>query len=1154
MRTPLKTLTGFFVAAGMLAACAGNQPPVITSVVATPATVAPGGTVSVAATATDADQDPLSYKWTAPTGWTVVGGTVNEPTLVLTAPAGFAQTGVVSVTVTDGRNGSATSQAVVATQPDQAPTFTTLTASPNPVAPGGVVSLVAVAQSASGAAITYKWSSSDPSWTIAGSGGSATLTAPAKYGASTSLTVVASDGTTQATGALVVTTSATASPVVKSVTATPPVVAPKGTIQLAAQATSPGGQPLTYHWSVADSTWTVAGTGATATLTAPAGYGASTTVSVAVTDAAGASASGAVAVATSPDATPIVSAIHWTPTSPSTNQPVTLSAIASTPIEGATFAWTLVSLPTGSKATLTGATTAAPSFTPDVAGKYVVGVILTDAAGSPSQLTTASLNVTAPAPTAIIAGTSPLSGAINTPLALDGSASSTPTGNALIFAWGVQSQPNGASTGFYTDATLSQSGNNVPKPLFVGNAPGSYLLQLSVQDALTGMTAFTTIAVQLIGPASLSLVSGGGQTATVHQFLGAPVIFQALASDNTTPIPGLRVQASAAGALVTANSGTTDSNGKVQLIVQAGRIAGAGTITAFIVGAPQVSATATLTATADKAASFALSAAVGNADTGATVTVQVVDQFGNLATGNSAANSAALTLTAQSSSGNANFGGSTPSKTTTVQLASGAGSATLLDTTAEPVTLTLSSGSTLLPLPFSAWQTVFYDSGLAGLGAWSANGAPAWMQETAASQIDVAAKDLSSLGIGLNPQQVVSPGSSSLSRSAAGISGAITKLSFVHSLAVSGAFDATNACEAQPAFAASMFNGPGGSEYHDGLGNVAMPLSGYPVLDACGHPSFGKTDTWTSETYDLTDALSAGYDFITLGMMNGGDPLNPPQPAAWYLDNVAVQTLVPSSFSSATTMATIFPGAATTVQFAASSFGLSGAVLYGQCTAGVAPADVTIQTFDSHGNAAYGSGTVELDWTNSTTVTLQGAVQGSISSAAPGQATLAFTLGVATARFVGPSSGATSTVTLKNPPAGLALGTPVSAGMTFASYVCHQDGFGGTWSDEVAAGTNTQAQALVACQNQTGVGNCSTSNSGSYTYPSSAIGGCRQYDVWYFATTTVVDGCNGSFGQNPGGTDYVYFTLGCGCAAGPVGTTALMSLCQNNGYCPSNWN
>ncbi len=1141
MRNGWKSLGGLLAAVGVLAACASEQPPVIGSVVATPATVAPGGTVSISAVATSPQNQPLSYAWTVPSGWTAKGAT-NQPVLVLTAPATFATAGVAGISVTDKNGGSAASQALVATEADQAPVFTTLSASPNPAAPGGTVTLSAVATSPTGNPVTYSWTSSDSAWTVAGSGGNATLTAPAKYGASSAITVVASDGTLKATGTLVVTTTATASPVLKAIVATPPMVAPKGTIQLTAQAQSPDGQPLSYAWSVADSSWTISGSGPTATLTAPASYASSSTASVSVTDAAGASVSGSVAVATTPDATPVVSSISWNPTNPNTNQVVTLGAIASVPAEGATLAWTFVSLPQGSKATLTGSTTPAPTFTPDLPGSYVVGVILTDAAGTPSRLQTATIGVGSPTPTAVIAGSSPLSGSINTPILLDGSGSSTPTGDALTYWWSLQSGPLNASCGFFADASKSAQGNNLPKAYLACNMAGSYLVQLTVQDALTGQSAFATMGVNLVGAASLKVVSGDKQTATVHQFLPSPVVLQVVAADGSTPIPGMRVAAYAAGGAVTANSVTSDSSGKVQLIVQAGRIAvETGIVSAWLANDPTITAAATFSATADKAASFALVPTMGNADTGASIKVQAVDQFGNLATDNAAANTAQLTLTAQSSSGKANFGGGTPSATAKLTLVGGVASTTLLDPVSEPVTLTLTPTSSLLPLPYTAWQTVEYDNGMGLLNGWGQSqtgGQSPWAVETAAGQIDGAIGDVVSYGLGLNPSQSLSTGASQLFHNVFN-AGSIELLSFNQQLSVQGAYDAASGCEAQPAFAATVVNARR-TEYRDPQGNPLIPVGGYAMSDACGHGlSFGATNGWVSQSYDLTDALAQGYDLVDFGMWNGGDGQNPPQPASWDLGQIWVRYLSAPNPNQASTFTVILPGAAKTVAFTQANFGQSyNGVLFGQCVSYAAATGVAIEAFDQNGNQAYSNGTLDIAWTNGSNAALAGASTGSIVTAAPGSAEVQLSLGRAALEFDF-ASASSSTLTLSNPSSGLTLGSQATATAQAAQYYCHSDGVGGNWSDDVPTGTLTQPEATLACENVYGAGNCTNSATSSYVYPTGAVAGCNTYYMWYYAAATINSACGGTFSPMAGSLDQGFFIVGCGCnvTAGVGGPT-----------------
>ncbi len=61
---------------------------------------------------------------------------------------------------------------------------------------------------------------------------------------------------------------------------------------------------------------------------------------------------------------------------------VTLDGSASSDANGdpLTYSWTLTSKPTGSTATLTGATTVAPTFTADVDGTYIASLVVNDGA------------------------------------------------------------------------------------------------------------------------------------------------------------------------------------------------------------------------------------------------------------------------------------------------------------------------------------------------------------------------------------------------------------------------------------------------------------------------------------------------------------------------------------------------------------------------------------------------------------------------------------------------------------------------------------------------------------------------------------------------------------------------------------------------------
>jgi hypothetical protein len=57
-----------------------------------------------------------------------------------------------------------------------------------------------------------------------------------------------------------------------------------------------------------------------------------------------------------------------------------------------TFAWTLTSKPAGSSASLSGATSASPSFTADVAGTYTASLVVNDGKASSRAMSRSLLN------------------------------------------------------------------------------------------------------------------------------------------------------------------------------------------------------------------------------------------------------------------------------------------------------------------------------------------------------------------------------------------------------------------------------------------------------------------------------------------------------------------------------------------------------------------------------------------------------------------------------------------------------------------------------------------------------------------------------------------------------------------------------------------
>lgn len=149
-----------------------------------------------------------------------------------------------------------------------------------------------------------------------------------------------------------------------------------------------------------------------------------------------------------------------------------------------TFEWTLTTRPEGSAATLPGGTSSSRAFTPDVAGDYVLTLVVTDGVLT-SAPDTVKLTATNLAPVAD-AGLA-IAGNVGVPVQLDGSASFDPNGTALTYAWALTARPPGSAAAL--------AGETSATPTFVPDVVGTYVAALQVSDgALTSAPDTVTVA------------------------------------------------------------------------------------------------------------------------------------------------------------------------------------------------------------------------------------------------------------------------------------------------------------------------------------------------------------------------------------------------------------------------------------------------------------------------------------------------------------------------------------------------------------------------------------------------------------------------------------------------------------------------------------
>lgn len=172
----------------------------------------------------------------------------------------------------------------------------------------------------------------------------------------------------------------------------------------------------------------------------------------------------------------------------SVGSPVNLSGLSSSDAENdnLTFAWTLVSKPSNSSATLSSSTSATPRFIADAAGAYIVKLVVSD-----GTLSSAEVGVTITATALVANNTAPIANAgkpqnvmVLTNVKLDGTASSDANADPLTYQWTLIATP-AAST-----ATLAQPSSATP--MFYADRAGTYVVSLVVNDGKVSSSATTT--------------------------------------------------------------------------------------------------------------------------------------------------------------------------------------------------------------------------------------------------------------------------------------------------------------------------------------------------------------------------------------------------------------------------------------------------------------------------------------------------------------------------------------------------------------------------------------------------------------------------------------------------------------------------------------
>jgi RHS repeat-associated protein len=512
-------------------------PPVSVSVTPTSAALYPSQTQQFVASVANTSNTAVTWS-ISPSGT----GSINSSGLY-TAPASIAKLQNVTVTATSQADATKSATASVTVNIPQ-PSIASIT--PSPAAPGTPVTITGQNFLSSTGTVTLNgvtvpttsWNNTAITLVVPTSNCTGSVTVTTQYGTSNAVTLTISG--TQV-GCLYPAPVANAGPA--------QTVSIGAVVQLdGTGSTDLAGNSLTYSWSFVSIPSGSAASISTPTSSKPtfvADVYGSYTVQLIVNDGYHNSAASQVIITTK-DSAPVANA-GPNQTVP-TRTPVQLNGSESTDVDGntLTYAWSFVSVPTGSATTLSNPTSVAPTFTTDKKGTYTVQLVVNDGIlNSAASIVTISDVNTPP-----VANAGPNQTVeIGTTVQLNGSGSTDADGDSLTYRWSILSAPAGSL------ATLSNT--TIVNPTFVAGVPGNFVVQLIVNDGtVDGPPSTVTIGNQDIAPVAKpgtaqkvavgALVSLDGTSSTdsdnksltyLWSIISAPAQSQATLTSSADPNP-----------------------------------------------------------------------------------------------------------------------------------------------------------------------------------------------------------------------------------------------------------------------------------------------------------------------------------------------------------------------------------------------------------------------------------------------------------------------------------------------------------------------------------------------------------------------------------------------------------------------------------------
>lgn len=183
---------------------------------------------------------------------------------------------------------------------------------------------------------------------------------------------------------------------------------------------------------------------------------------------------------------------------------VTLNGSGSTDVDSdtLTYTWTLTSKPTGSSAVLSTATSAAPTFTADLAGIYAVSLVVNDGKVN-STIATMTVTVTTANAAPVANAGAAQNITTGTLVNLSGLASTDANSDPLSYTWTLTARPVGS--------TAALSAATSPTPTFTADVAGAYVASLIVNDGRASSIAATVTVTAVIANATPVANAGAAQ-------------------------------------------------------------------------------------------------------------------------------------------------------------------------------------------------------------------------------------------------------------------------------------------------------------------------------------------------------------------------------------------------------------------------------------------------------------------------------------------------------------------------------------------------------------------------------------------------------------------------------------------------------------------